>query len=320
MSQRTPPGSKFNSLFPTPPDENQPLDFSAKRLRLSTDSPPVSPSTTFSTPSTPILTIPCPPVRKLHQDHNHPDLHLPQISLPDTPLPIPLLEQNFRNALVSQHSNLVSQQPDFISQNSMVSQQPSYPSSSQTSGTLPLAMSPFLLGGGLCFPSLFQSMVGANLQRPPQPSPVQTLSPPATPSVPHEKTELLKVNSDSLGHYAAFRHNMLKQLSQKKSLYRRDSSDSSDPGNLDPGMGRVPQPDSKDQAYWERRRKNNLAAKRSRDARRAKEDEIAIRAAFLEQENVQLKWEVARLKSETSRLRTLLLADSDNEEGGPHQT
>ena len=33
----------------------------------------------------------------------------------------------------------------------------------------------------------------------------------------------------------------------------------------------------KDNTYWERRRKNNEAAKRSRDARRAKEDEIALR-------------------------------------------
>ena len=33
----------------------------------------------------------------------------------------------------------------------------------------------------------------------------------------------------------------------------------------------------KDDAYWERRRKNNEAAKRSRDSRRAKEDEIALR-------------------------------------------
>lgn len=66
----------------------------------------------------------------------------------------------------------------------------------------------------------------------------------------------------------------------------------------------------KDEAYWERRKKNNEAAKRSRDARRAKEDEIAIRAAFLEQENIQLKWEVARMKSETGRLRALILNDS----------
>ncbi|ELT95044.1 hypothetical protein CAPTEDRAFT_178189 [Capitella teleta] len=62
----------------------------------------------------------------------------------------------------------------------------------------------------------------------------------------------------------------------------------------------------KDIAYWERRRKNNEAAKRSRDARRAKEDEIAIRAAFLEQENLKLRVEVAALKNETSKLRCML--------------
>lgn len=64
--------------------------------------------------------------------------------------------------------------------------------------------------------------------------------------------------------------------------------------------------DGKDAAYWERRRKNNEAAKRSRDARRAKEDEIAIRAAFLEQENLKLKYEVAALRNETAKLRCLL--------------
>ena len=64
--------------------------------------------------------------------------------------------------------------------------------------------------------------------------------------------------------------------------------------------------DGRDAAYWERRRKNNEAAKRSRDARRAKEDEIAIRAAFLEQENLKLKYEVAALRSETTKLRCLL--------------
>jgi bZIP factor len=62
----------------------------------------------------------------------------------------------------------------------------------------------------------------------------------------------------------------------------------------------------KDEAYWERRRKNNEAAKRSRDARRAKEDEIAIRASFLEQENLKLHFEVCALKNETAKLRCLL--------------
>ncbi|XP_022093089.1 protein giant-like isoform X2 [Acanthaster planci] len=64
--------------------------------------------------------------------------------------------------------------------------------------------------------------------------------------------------------------------------------------------------DMKDETYWERRRKNNEAAKRSRDARRAKEDQIAIRAALLEQENMRLRIEVAALKEETVRLKGLL--------------
>lgn len=52
----------------------------------------------------------------------------------------------------------------------------------------------------------------------------------------------------------------------------------------------------KDDAYYERRRKNNAAAKKSRDQRRIKEDEIAIRAAFLERENLELKFELAAVK------------------------
>lgn len=63
---------------------------------------------------------------------------------------------------------------------------------------------------------------------------------------------------------------------------------------------------NEDPTYWEKRRKNNEAAKRSRDARRAKEDEIAIRCAFLEQENLKLKYEVATLRNESERLRNML--------------
>ena len=46
--------------------------------------------------------------------------------------------------------------------------------------------------------------------------------------------------------------------------------------------------DQKDDRYWCRRRKNNVAAKRSRDARRIKENQITLRAAFLESENKRL--------------------------------
>jgi protein giant len=54
----------------------------------------------------------------------------------------------------------------------------------------------------------------------------------------------------------------------------------------------------KDSAYYERRKKNNAAAKKSRDRRRIKEDEISIRAAFLERENIELKFELAAMRKQ----------------------
>lgn len=47
--------------------------------------------------------------------------------------------------------------------------------------------------------------------------------------------------------------------------------------------------DSKDDRYWAKRGKNNVAARRSREARRLKENQIALRAAYLERENTGLK-------------------------------
>ncbi|XP_035657295.1 thyrotroph embryonic factor-like isoform X3 [Oncorhynchus keta] len=56
--------------------------------------------------------------------------------------------------------------------------------------------------------------------------------------------------------------------------------------------------DSKDEKYWQRRKKNNVAAKRSRDARRLKENQITVRAAFLERENTALRQEVGELRND----------------------
>ena len=78
------------------------------------------------------------------------------------------------------------------------------------------------------------------------------------------------------------------------------------PGERGVSPSRAPAPPQEDPVYWERRRKNNEAAKRSRDARRAKEDEISMRASLLEHENLRLKVEVATLKTETNKLRWLL--------------
>uniref|UniRef100_A0AAG5D2X5 BZIP domain-containing protein n=1 Tax=Anopheles atroparvus TaxID=41427 RepID=A0AAG5D2X5_ANOAO len=62
----------------------------------------------------------------------------------------------------------------------------------------------------------------------------------------------------------------------------------------------------KDDKYWARRRKNNMAAKRSRDARRMKENQIALRAGYLEKENMALSREVDQLKQENIELRARL--------------
>ncbi|XP_063229173.1 hepatic leukemia factor-like [Bacillus rossius redtenbacheri] len=106
--------------------------------------------------------------------------------------------------------------------------------------------------------------------------------------------------------YLQFRRRMLEQL----------QASSGGGASRPAGAARAPgsplqQPSGKSAAYWERRRKNNEAAKRSRDARRAKEDELAIRAAFLEQENLKLRYEVTALRTETSKLRYLLFNGTD---------
>ncbi|XP_006002024.1 thyrotroph embryonic factor isoform X1 [Latimeria chalumnae] len=64
--------------------------------------------------------------------------------------------------------------------------------------------------------------------------------------------------------------------------------------------------EQKDDKYWSRRRKNNIAAKRSRDARRLKENQIVVRAAFLEKENMALKTEVAELRKEVGKCKNII--------------
>ncbi|XP_043591026.1 thyrotroph embryonic factor [Bombus pyrosoma] len=113
------------------------------------------------------------------------------------------------------------------------------------------------------------------------------------------RTELL-YDLESSEAYSEFRKRMLETMKQ------------SNEGTITKmrKVTRSPVPtstaDEKDAAYRERRRKNNEAAKRSRDARRAKEDEIAIRAAFLEHENKKLKYEISVLKNETAKLMAYL--------------
>jgi len=65
--------------------------------------------------------------------------------------------------------------------------------------------------------------------------------------------------------------------------------------------------EDKDEKYWDKRRKNNQAAKRSREARRSRENQISMRASFLEKDNAMLKEELLTVKEELQSLREKLL-------------
>lgn len=60
---------------------------------------------------------------------------------------------------------------------------------------------------------------------------------------------------------------------------------------------------TRDSTYYERRQKNNAAAKQSRDRRRFKEDEIALRTTFLENQNLRIRAELAVVKRELTELK-----------------
>lgn len=112
------------------------------------------------------------------------------------------------------------------------------------------------------------------------------------------------LDTQSTAKYAEFRQRMLQQMhdayggqralsNPKMRRYSSKKSPESDSRATPDGNGMI-----KDEAYLERRMKNNAAAKKSRDRRRIKEDEIAIRAAFLERENIELKFELASTRKQ----------------------
>ncbi|CAM1300797.1 zip-7 (predicted) [Pycnogonum litorale] len=65
--------------------------------------------------------------------------------------------------------------------------------------------------------------------------------------------------------------------------------------------------EQKNDKYYERRKRNNFAAKKSRDARKSREDVIANGAQYMERENTILRAQVSTLREEAFALRTLLV-------------
>ncbi|KAJ3659018.1 hypothetical protein Zmor_010727 [Zophobas morio] len=101
------------------------------------------------------------------------------------------------------------------------------------------------------------------------------------------------LQKDSAQAFTEFRHSVLSRLpptTNKETNQNMRRLSNTQNKNADP-------------TYLEKRRKNNEAAKKSRDARRAKEDEMAIRCAFLEEQNRHLKYLTQSLKQEVKRLQ-----------------
>jgi len=126
--------------------------------------------------------------------------------------------------------------------------------------------------------------------------------------------QLARVTQESRQKFEEIREVLLNQMSSKQSTSSSSNRRLSSPvTSLTSCKESIPSEDldsslplnicqEKDKTYWERRRKNNEAAKRSRDARRAREQGIALKAQYLEQENLQLKMEVALLRAENVQL------------------
>jgi len=62
--------------------------------------------------------------------------------------------------------------------------------------------------------------------------------------------------------------------------------------------------EKKDEKYWDKRMKNKVATRRSREARRLKENQIALRAAYLEKENKVMKQELEDSQFKKTKLET----------------
>lgn len=70
--------------------------------------------------------------------------------------------------------------------------------------------------------------------------------------------------------------------------------------------------EDKDAVYYEKRTRNNESAKRSRDGRRTKEQQIQERVNFLEHENSRLSMENQAIRYQLGQLHTLCSSVSNS--------
>lgn len=86
----------------------------------------------------------------------------------------------------------------------------------------------------------------------------------------------------------------------------RDQNEDEPLGKNNKESNSVSQKDEERASYWERRRRNNASAKKSRDARKAREIQTQLKVDLLEKENTRLLAELLAIQHENLCLRRVL--------------
>lgn len=141
----------------------------------------------------------------------------------------------------------------------------------------------------------------------------------AYPRDPLSMASFSLINAESAERFELFRLKMLKHIhaanggqptisnpKMRRTSSRAGSANIADNDNTNNNNSDSSNSGVKDSAYFERRKKNNAAAKKSRDRRRIKEDEIAIRATFLENENREFQAELVATRNQVAELKAEL--------------
>ncbi|KAJ9597385.1 hypothetical protein L9F63_011774, partial [Diploptera punctata] len=118
---------------------------------------------------------------------------------------------------------------------------------------------------------------------------------------PFKRVELLTGEED----FEKYREKVMAEHKSSSLKPQRGAKRSSTPSSPPSGNEAKSQMDH-DEAYREKRRRNNEAAKRSRDARRQKEDDLAISVEYLTQENKRLREEHASCRQKERDLRVTI--------------
>lgn len=86
----------------------------------------------------------------------------------------------------------------------------------------------------------------------------------------------------------------------------RDQNEDEPLGRKNKEFNSVSQKDDERASYWERRRRNNASAKKSRDARKAREMQTQLKVELLEKENTRLLAELLAIQHENLCLRRVI--------------